>query len=95
MGAFFKGVYGLGGGEEPEGPAARAADVRDNVADQLVTMAWACLLTAVVWGMGRAAPGPWPATAMAAVAFGWAGWRLRRLVPRYRRALEAQSLPRQ
>ncbi|TBR22122.1 hypothetical protein EPO15_08685 [bacterium] len=88
MFTFFKGAFGLAAGETPETPVAerRAADLRDNILDQLVTIVWTVALVGQEWGrwkMGMAA-NPYPVSSMGAMALGYATWRLLRLVPRWR-----------
>lgn len=90
MFSFFKGAFGIADGETAQTPLAarRAADLRDNILDQLVTLTWTAVLLGQEWTLWRLGldPDPWPVTGMAAMALGYAAWRLTRLVPRWRAA---------
>lgn len=90
MFSFFKGAFGLAAGETEATPVAerRAADLRDNILDQMVTIVWTLVLVGQEWGrwkLGMAA-NPYPVSSMGAMALGYATWRLLRLVPRYKEA---------
>ncbi len=87
MMGFFKGVFGLGTADGTFAPAElRAADLRDSIVDQFVTMVWALLLIAQEWSRHRQGLDALPVAAMGLVAAGYAGWRLVRLVPLWKAA---------
>ena len=92
MFTFLKGAFGLAAGETEETPVAerRAADLRDNILDQMVTIVWTLSLVGqewVRWRLGMDA-NPYPVSSMGAMALGYATWRLLRLVPRWREAAD-------
>ncbi|MBI2362741.1 MAG: hypothetical protein HYV15_05095, partial [Elusimicrobia bacterium] len=72
---YLQGLFGCGAAEFRD-------DLRDSIADQLVTIAWAALLIYLPFAQerGEVPPGPWPVVFMGAVAVGFALWRLFRLV---------------
>lgn len=86
MPRYLQGLFGYGAAEFRD-------DLRDSIADQMVTVLWAALLIALPFAQerGEVPPGPWPVVFMGAVAVGYALWRLFRLVPLWRAAPSDQK----